>query len=128
MSIRWSVIGKRLTLIGKSLGTYALGIVVSAGFALPPTAAVWLTPLIRNEALRRQIREWGGPSLFVIGTNDPHYDPDLVEEVRESTGGEVVTIDGADHILEIAGDLPGSVRAVERVLVAMESFLDGLAT
>jgi hypothetical protein len=110
----------RLTLIGKSVGTLGMGHLLDA---LEPagvaTAAVWLTPLLRDEGLRRRIAAHRPPSVFVIGTADPHYDPALLEEVRGATGGRAVLVEGADHGLECPGDVWGSLRALERTLRAV---------
>jgi predicted alpha/beta-hydrolase family hydrolase len=113
-----------LTLVGKSLGTLAMGHLLTTA---PPPArgvrAVWLTPLLRQDDLRRQIRRYAGPSLFAIGTADPHFNPDHLEEVRAATGGEAVVLPGADHGLDVPGDPIASVHAVERVVRALQDFL-----
>ena len=113
-----------LTLVGKSLGTLAMGHLLTA--ESPPVGtvrAVWLTPLLRQDDLRRQIGRYAGPSLFAIGTNDPHHDPAHLDEVRAATGGETVVVPGADHGLDIRGDPVASVRAVEQVVRALQAFL-----
>lgn len=112
-----------LALVGKSLGTLAMGHLLTLPEPTPPVRAVWLTPLIGEGELRRQIVRFGGPSLFVIGTADADYDPAHLAEVRDATHGEAVVVDGADHGMDIAGDPVESVRALERVVEAMVQFL-----
>jgi len=73
--------------------------------------------------LREQIARFGGPSLFVIGAADAHYDPTSLEEVRHATHGQTVVIEGADHGMDIAGDPVASVRAVEQIVAALVRFL-----
>jgi pimeloyl-ACP methyl ester carboxylesterase len=113
-----------VTLVGKSLGTLAMGYLLTGNARLSRARCVWLTPLLRDDRLRAQVRRAGGPSLFVIGTADSHYDPAHLEEVRLASGGESVVIRGADHSLEIEGDTVGSIRAVEQIVRAMHQFLD----
>ena len=113
-----------VTLVGKSLGTRAMGYLLTEDARLSPARCMWLTPLLRADRLRAQMRQASGHSLFVIGTADTHYDPAYLEEVRLVSGGESVVIRGADHSLEIEGDTVGSIRAVEQIVRAMQQFLD----
>ncbi len=113
---------ERVVLIGKSLGTLAMGhLLTTTDHA--SIGAVWLTPLLGEKRLREQIRQYGGPSLFVIGTADPHFDPVVLEEMQVATIGEAVVVRNADHGMDIPGDPIASVRAVERVVEALSRFL-----
>ena len=76
-----------------------------------------------QERLRQQIQQYGGPSLFVIGTADPHFDPLVLEKMQVATIGEAVVVRNADHGMDIPGDPIASVRAVERVVEALGRFL-----
>ncbi|MFC1976001.1 alpha/beta family hydrolase [Chloroflexota bacterium] len=114
---------QQVTLIGKSLGTPAMGHLLTTQTLPAQINAIWLTPLVRFDSLRQQIKKFGGKSLFVIGTADPHYDTDCLAEVQQATGGQVVTIDEADHGLMIEGDIVRSVQGLEQVMRAMEAFL-----
>jgi predicted alpha/beta-hydrolase family hydrolase len=113
----------RVVLIGKSLGTLAMGHLLTTADPLPNAGAVWLTPLLSNEPLRQQIQQYGGPSLFVIGTADPHFDPVVLEQMQVATVGEAVVVRNADHGMDIPGDPIASVRALERVVEALSRFL-----
>jgi dienelactone hydrolase len=113
-----------VALIGKSLGTLAMGPLLT----LPnpwdaPRRAVWLTPLLSAERLREQIRQFGGPSLFVIGGADPHYDAAILADLQAATHGEAVVIDGADHGMDIPGNPVASAGAMVRVVDALARFL-----
>ncbi len=114
---------ERVVLIGKSLGTLAMGHLLTTPAPPPTLGAAWLTPLFGEERLRQQIRQYGGPSLFVIGTADPHFDPVVLEEMQVATIGEAVVVRNADHGMDIPGDPIASVRAVERVVEALGRFL-----
>lgn len=115
---------RRLTLVGKSLGTLAMGHLLTTA-AVPPgaTRAVWLTPLLQEERLREAIGRFAGPSLFAIGTADSVYDPAALDALRGATLGEAVVIEGADHGLDVPGDPVASVQGLERVVRAIRDFL-----
>jgi len=112
-----------VTLIGKSIGTRAMGHLLTADVRLACARVVWLTPLLHNERLRTQMRQAGRPSLFVIGTDDPHYDTALLAEVREASGGEAVVIQGGDHSLEIASNTLKSLDAMRQTIRALQALL-----
>jgi dienelactone hydrolase len=114
---------ERVVLIGKSLGTLAMGHLLTLPDPPPTVGAVWLTPLLAEERLHQQIAANGGPSLFVIGTADPHFDPVVLEQMQVATVGEAVVVTNADHGMDIPGDPIASVRAVERVVEALSGFL-----
>jgi predicted alpha/beta-hydrolase family hydrolase len=114
---------ERVVLIGKSLGTLAMGHLLTLADPPPTAGAVWLTPLLSNERLGQQISQYGGPSLFVIGTADPQFDPVVLETLQVATTGEAVVVTNADHGMDIPGDPIASVHAVERVVEALGRFL-----
>jgi len=116
---------QQIALIGKSLGTLAMGHLLTEDAELAQARAVWLTPLLRNSRLRTQIQHTHQRSLFVIGTADSHYDPAHLAEMQRATGGQVCVIDGADHSLEIEGDIWRSLQAIEQVMRAIQTFLTG---
>jgi len=112
-----------VTLIGKSIGTRAMGHLLSTNARLTHARAIWLTPLLRNAQLRTQMSGGEWSSLFIIGTTDPHYDATLLAEVQGATKGHAVVIEGADHSLEIAGDVLASLDAVTRMVRTFKEFL-----
>jgi predicted alpha/beta-hydrolase family hydrolase len=115
---------RQLTLVGKSLGTLAMAHLLMVE-ALPPgrVRAVWLTPLLGEERVRTQITHWSGPSLFVIGTDDPHYRAQWLDDLGNAGQNEAVVIDRADHGLDVPGDAVASAEAVLRVVRALSAFL-----
>ncbi len=48
---------ERVTLVGKSIGTRAIGHLLATEEPLPCLRCVWLTPIFRNETLRAQIKQ-----------------------------------------------------------------------
>jgi hypothetical protein len=114
---------RRVTLIGKSLGTLAMGHLLVTQTLPTDVGAIWLTPLLRFDTLRQQIKQFGRRSLFVIGTADPHYDQTYLTEVQQATEGDVTKIKEADHGLMIGNDISRSIRALEQVMQAIEGYL-----
>jgi hypothetical protein len=113
----------RITLVGKSIGTQAIGHLLEVEDRLAGAEYVWLTPLLRDPLLRAQIERGQPRSLFVIGTADPHYGLGALAQAEGATGGESVVVEGADHSLEIEGDILRSLHAMEQVMGALERFL-----
>ena len=114
---------RQVTLVGKSIGTLALGHLLATEAALAQARAIWLTPLLTNERLRSLIERCRQRSLFVIGTDDPEYDQARLVEAQAATGGEAVVVGGGDHSLEVRGDVFRSLQALEQMLRAVQTFL-----
>ena len=114
---------KRVILVGKSIGTLAVGYLLTTKTWLLQPECVWLTPLLQNEQLCAQIKQVRHRALFVIGTSDPQYEQAKLAEVEKATGGESIVIDGADHSLEIGGDVVLSIRAMQRVVEGIQKYL-----
>ncbi len=114
---------KRVTVLGKSLGTLAMGHLLTAEPALAQARAIWLTPLLQNVNLRSQMQHSRQPALIVVGAADSHYDRAALEQVQSATQAQTVLVDGADHSLEIPGDLWRSLQALEQVMHAVETFI-----
>jgi predicted alpha/beta-hydrolase family hydrolase len=114
---------QQVTLVGKSLGTMAMGYLLTTEATLAQAQAIWLTPLLWNDLLRAQIRQAKPRSLFVTGTADPHYSAEHLAELQAATAGEAVVIEGANHSLEISGNLFASLQGMEQVIRALRGFL-----
>ena len=118
---------RRVTLAGKSLGTQAMAHLLAQAGSPAPTQALWLTPLLHDDYLIGAIRQWRGRSLFVIGTADPYYDADRLSAMQAATSGETVVVGGANHSLEIPGDVLQSVHVLEHIMHAVHAFLTASA-
>ncbi len=113
----------RLTLVGKSIGTLAMGYLLTGVRGLPRTQCVWLTPLLRSEPLLAQIQQARPRSLFAIGTADPQYDAAKLAAAEQATGGRSVVIEGADHSLEVADGVMESIRALQQMMLGLHEWL-----
>lgn len=113
---------RRIVLIGKSLGTRAMTHLLAQGIERE-VWNVWLTPLINAPEVREAIEAHPGRSFVAIGTADFAYDAAYLDRLRESGKAEVVTVAGADHGLDIEGDIAGSIRALGEVIARLDAFL-----
>lgn len=112
----------RVTFVGKSLGTLAMAHLFATQSLPADTDALWLTPVLRDAAVRAQIAAFGGPSLLLIGTADPFYDTDILAEIGAPPTRTVV-IESADHGLNVADDVLRSIHALETAMRAITAFL-----
>jgi pimeloyl-ACP methyl ester carboxylesterase len=114
----------RLILIGKSIGSLAMGYVLTNDPRFAGARCIWVTPLLTNDLLREQIKSAASPSLFVIGTADRYYDPAYLLELEAATGGRSLVVEDADHALEVrGGDVVQTIRVMERLVRSIDSFL-----
>jgi hypothetical protein len=90
-------------LAGKSLTSLATG--VAAHHRVP---AVWLTPLLHDEACAEGLRRRTAPALLIGGTADPSWDGRLARELSD----DVVELPEADHGLARLEDLSHVAEAV----------------
>ncbi len=115
---------RRITLIGKSIGTRAVALLAADDPRLRTARCIWLTPLLHDAGLVEKIRRGGQRGLFIAGTADSHYDAAVLPELVRSTAGKSLIIAGANHSMEIAGDVFASLRALEEILRVTADFLD----
>lgn len=112
---------QQITLVGKSIGTRAMGEVV-ADPRLAGARCVWLTPLLKSDALLRQIEAAPQAGLFVSGSADSLYHPARQAALAARPGNSSLVIAGADHSLEIVGGFWASFDALQSYLRALEIF------
>jgi len=114
---------KVVCLTGKSLGTIALGHLLETHEELRDAKTIWLTPLIKNPQLLEQMLKYMKDAVLVIGTEDPQYDRDTVDRLNASTQLSGIIIDGANHSLEIEGDVTQSLRVLMQIVAILQQFL-----
>jgi hypothetical protein len=110
-------------LVGKSLGTLAIGRLLDIFSGIRRSSVIWHTPLIKMPHLVRQITRHQPHSLFVIGTSDPHYDTEILDEVRKSTDGKLIVIEGANHSMEVPGGVRDSIKVMADIIEGIRQFL-----
>ena len=114
---------RRITMIGKSIGTLAMGHLLTEEPRLGSSRAIWLTPLLGNERLRTELEGIDNPSLFVSGSADSEYNPEFAARLRGRRGMKFLLLDGADHSLEIPGDVFRSLQILKQLVESILGFL-----
>ena len=84
---------------------------------------IWETPLLTVEWLCSRIEQIHPRSFFVIGTADKFYQPDILKHLEYVTQGQSMIIEGANHALEIPGDIPKSLIVLNQIVQALRAFL-----
>ncbi|MFN2299397.1 MAG: hypothetical protein ACK2UB_11145 [Anaerolineales bacterium] len=114
---------RKITLIGKSLGTLAMcHLLEDKRFSA--AKCVWSTPILASAWLCGQIRKHRPPSLFIIGTADHFYRPDVLQELTDATKGRALVLEKVHHGMEIEGDIAGTLAALRRFTDALETFIE----
>jgi hypothetical protein len=101
--------------VGKSLGSYAAGLVAELGFP-----AIWVTPVLISDEIVAALRRAHSPFLLAGGTADDLWISDVARELTP----HVLEIDGADHGLFVQGPLDQSAHNIGLLAAACESFID----
>ncbi len=112
-----------LTIIAKSLGTLAVPALLKTDFSAQVKTCVYLTPILKELVSQKSLIQSYSKNLFVIGTSDPYYDPELIRELINAQGDNFMIIDGVNHSLEFPGDPLASLRVLDEVARKLETFL-----
>lgn len=113
---------RRLILLGKSIGTMTMAYLVSLG-GYPQATTIWLTPLLRQPWLVEAAMQCRAHALFIVGTGDRTYDQEALERVQDAIAARTLLLPGANHSLEIAGDLQQSLKFMQEILQTIADFL-----
>jgi hypothetical protein len=118
---------RHLTLVGKSMGSMALALLSRDAkkweYQPQSVESIWLTPLLKDNTIVAEIPRLGLRQYVVTGNQDrTHYSRESLESLPQSV--EVVTVQGANHGLDIEGDALGSTRVMTAVVEGISRFLD----
>ena len=111
---------KKVLLMGKSLGTVALAHLASSHRDVVGKV-IWLTPLLGHDDVYAKIKENAKDQLFIIGTRDPFFQKDRIDEIR-NLGGKFTVVKDGDHSLEVEKDIGRSQEALRKVIGEVENF------
>lgn len=116
---------ERLILAGKSLGTMTAAALLEQEPVLPVSLCLWLTPILGDRRIRRQLETNPLPGLVAIGTADHYYDPAVLSRLQARSNLRILEFPGADHSLEVEGDAIRSVENIRDLLGGIESLIPG---
>ncbi len=114
-------------LAGKSIGTLALAHMLAPNSPVKESlgrfAVIWLTPLLHQPTLVAAALQSKEPSLFVVGTGDRTFVPEALERIKAATPAQALVLEGANHSLEIPGDILRSLQVLQGVFQNIDQFL-----
>jgi acetyl esterase/lipase len=113
----------RICLAGKSLGAGVVAYLCQSEPSLADSRAVFFTPALGTPLFDPILVEIHHPSYIAIGTQDRFYDPEILDTLRASRPFELTVIEGADHSMDILGDIENSILAVKKIVVEVVDFL-----
>jgi hypothetical protein len=114
---------KHLTVIGKSLGTLAIPHFLQADLPLQPQTCVYLTPILNELVPIHDLIQTCPRNLFVIGTSDRYFDPELINQLISPNADNFMIIDGVNHSLEYPQDTFRSLEVLEKVIRRIQNIL-----
>jgi hypothetical protein len=112
---------ERLLVVAKSLGTLGLSLLLGAGRLPLASRLVWLTPLLNRSEVVESMLEHAPRSLVVIGTADPHYQPDVLTALAEA-GAELLVLEAAGHSFGVADDTPALLNNLAQIMTRLRSW------
>jgi dienelactone hydrolase len=113
----------RIGLIGKSLGCAVVAQLCASERLLAGSRAAYLTPMLGTSLFDPLFTRTSQPSYLALGTADGFHDVAALDALRGKRAFSLTLVEGADHSLMVPGDLPASVRALERVAREVMTFL-----
>jgi hypothetical protein len=111
----------KITLVGKSLGTRGMGFLLGDE-RFQKAECVWSTPPLTVEWLRSRIEQVRPRSLFIMGTADDYYKPEMLKHLVSITNGRAVIIEGATHGLEIPESIPRTLQGLGQIVQGLQEF------
>lgn len=114
---------KNVLLVGKSIGTLTMTLLITENSDLHKETSIWFTPLFYLPPVTQAVLSSTG-STFVAGSDaDLTFDPEAVSQIKSKTNISTHVIKDADHSLEIPGDLLGSLRVLTQLMNSLASFI-----
>ncbi len=111
-----------LILVGKSLGTRVLTHLMHRYEELSRAKAVYLTPVF-SEQFNNTTGSLEQEMFMTIGTQDPFYRLELIEQLQSLKDFRLLVLEGADHGLEIPGECLKSIEVMKAVCEGIINFI-----
>ncbi len=113
----------RVALVGKSMGAGIVAYLCGHRPELASARAAYLNPPLGTPFFDPFFEQTRQPSYLVLGTLDRYYSAEALERLKGLRPFELALIDGADHSLDVPGDLSASIEAVGRAVTGLLAFL-----
>ncbi|WHY87212.1 alpha/beta hydrolase [Neobacillus novalis] len=109
--------------LSKSIGTIPMANEWKQRNFIKNAIGIWLTPLLKIDAVYDALLKTQLPSLCVIGDEDHHYLEEQISSLKKNEHVSTVVIPTADHGLEIKGDTLASIDAAKEVFKHIHDFI-----
>jgi hypothetical protein len=110
--------------VAKSIGTKALSLLLSSGkLDVAMTKSIWLTPLLGNPHVCKELMSVAGRSLVVISAGESALYSAQACKLAPKLGSSWVVINRVDHGLDVTGDVAASIEALGVIVRSMRQFL-----
>jgi dienelactone hydrolase len=113
----------RIGLVGKSLGCFVIVQLCSTLEGLEDARCVYLTPPIGTPFFDQLFPQTTQPAHLAMGTADRFYNSQALDDLKDTRPFDLTLIEGADHSMDVAGDLKASLDAMGVVTQAVTEFL-----
>jgi hypothetical protein len=110
-------------LLSKSIGTIPMAIESTHKNFIRNPFGVWLTPLLKEENVYETLLKTEFASLCIIGNQDHHFIEERVTALNNNPQITTLIIPGADHSLEIQGDVSASIDAIKIIMESIQEFI-----
>jgi predicted alpha/beta-hydrolase family hydrolase len=112
----------KVVLMGKSLGASLVALLCQQ-ISLPPwTRAVYLTPPL-GAMFNPIFLKTTQPACLALGTADRFYDAEALQALQEAKTFHLIQIEGADHSLNVKGNIMASLDGVKQVSEGVLTFI-----
>jgi hypothetical protein len=112
-------------LVGKSLGAAVVAYLCQTEPSLVDARAAYLTPPMGTPLFDPIFSQTKQPAYLAAGSDDRFYDPQVLKALRVPHLFKVTVIQGADHSMDVPGDLDASLEAVKWVAGEIVEFMQG---
>jgi hypothetical protein len=115
----------RIGLVGKSLGAFIIAQLCNMAEGFDKVKCVYLTPPIGTSFFDPFFLQTVQSAHLAIGTKDRFYQSQALENLQAKRSFGLTLIEGADHSMDVAGNLNASIEAVRAVTQEVIDFLLG---
>ncbi len=113
-----------VVLVGKSIGTLAMSCALENQTIPLNTKLIWFTPLLKDEYVYANIKACKLKSLFLIGSEDPHFTAEAAKSLAGMKQNKVIVVEDANHSLEVEGkDVAHNISMLHTIVKHVADFL-----
>ena len=113
---------KDLLLVGKSLGTLIMTLMLTNDQAFPNKTTIWFTPLVNLPPVSQVMLSLSGPAFIAGGDADPTFEQEAIPQIKAMPNTTLSVLKDANHSLEIPGDPIRSLQNLSQVMIDLTAF------